>query len=623
MLLFRLGLAGIFVLALCAVLITQLYRLQIRQHGYYTAQSKDNRMQAQVVAPVRGLIYDRNGRLLAENLPSYSLVATPAQVPDLRDSLKRLSRLLNLKPSDIHRFRSRKAREPAFRSVLLLPDLSQIELARFEVNRQDFPGFDIQAGLTRHYPLGPVMAQVVGYVGRIDRQELSRVKAKAYRGTDYFGKTGVEHFYQALLHGGPGSRIEEVNAQGRDLRQIAYNAPHSGENLYLTLSTKLQKTAFDALGGESGAVVALAPRTGAILAMVSKPGFNPDWFVNGISEKKYQALLHNSRQPLFNRAIKGRYPPGSTVKPAIALTGLHTDGGKYIHPRYDPGWYQLANSTIVFHSWKQGGFGRVNLEKAIEVSDDIYFYDLAHDLGIDRIHGFLSKLGLGRPTGVDLSHEGSGVLPSRKWKRQTIGHGWYPGDTVNAGIGQGYMSVTPLQLALMVSRIAMRGKGARPHILYATQDPVTGKITRAPIHPLKPIKFENPHAWQRVVDGMKAAINNPHGTAHGISHGITYTAAGKTGTSEVGPPRPAKYAHTRQSQLPRRYRDDTLFIAFAPVEHPRIAVAVIVEHGGFGAAAAAPIARQVMDAYLGPGGVVKPLEKTADKPLTVAGRSVN
>lgn len=622
-LLFRLGIAGLFTLVLCGFLIGRLYYLQINQHGYYSTRSNDNRMRVQAVAPVRGLIYDRNGSLLAENLPSYSLVVTPDQVPDMQDTLARLSNLVHIDTSDIRRFKEREAGEPGFRAIPLRLNLNQKEVARFEVNRQDFPGVDIQAGLTRYYPLGAAAAHVVGYVGSITQRELSHVNADKYRGTDHFGKTGVERSYEKILHGTPGSRIVEVNAEGRDLRQLNYTQPDSGDNLFLTLDAQLQMTAVQAMGKQSGALVAINPQNGAILAMVSSPSFNPGLFVNGISEKNFKALNDNPRRPLFNRAIQGRYPPGSTIKPAMALTGLNTDGGKYIHPRFDPGWYKLPNSSHIYHCWKPSGFGHVDLHKAIEVSDDIYFYDLAHDLGIDRIHDFLSKFGLGRPTGVDLPNETTGILPSRTWKRRTQGHIWYPGDTLNTGIGQGYLSVTPLQLALMVSRIATRGKGARPHVLYATQDPVTGKITPAPIHPLPPIKLNNPADWERVISGMHAVINNPHGTGHEISYGLTYTAAGKTGTAQVGDGSHPGDSNTPQSELPRRFRDDALFIAFAPVQHPRIAVAVLVEHGGYGAAAAAPVARKVMDAWLGPDGLAPQPAQAANTSDAASLRSVN
>lgn len=615
-LIFRLVIAGVAVLVLFGLVVGRLYDLQIREHHYYSTASTNNRTRIRAVPPVRGLIYDRNGRLLAENEPSYSLVVTPDKVKNLSRTLKRLGRLIHLDSYDIKRFKKLDASEPGFRHIPLRLNLSAKEVDRFIVNRQLFPGVNIKAGLTRYYPLGAATAHVVGYVGSINQRELSHVNAKQYQGTDRYGKTGVEHSFQALLHGSPGKRTVEVNAQGRVLKRLGYKPPHSGENLYLTLDARLQKVAFKAMGKQSGAVVALKPRTGAILAMVSTPSFNPGLFVNGISEKNYLKLNNNPQRPLFDRAIQGEYPPGSTIKPVIALAGLNTDGGKYIHPRYDPGWYKLPGHSHIYHNWNPNGFGHVNLHKAIEMSDDVYFYSLAHDLGIDQIHDFLAKFGLGRPTGVRLPNESSGILPSRAWKRRTQGHVWYPGDTLNTGIGQGYLSVTPLQLAQMVSRIAMHGKGARPHILYAKQNPVTGKITQTPIHYLPPIKLHNPNDWNRVINAMHAVINNPHGTAHEIGYGLTFSAAGKTGTSQLGL---SADTNTPESQLPRRLRDDALFVCFAPVNHPKIAVAVLVEHGGYGAQAAAPIARKVMNAYLGPNGILHPTQQATQD----TGKSAN
>lgn len=603
--LFRLGIAGAFIVVLVGLVVGRLYYLQCARHKYYAAQSVADARRIEPVVPVRGLIFDRTGRLLAGNRPSYSLVITRDEVGNLDHTLARLRKLLPINASDLKRFRTRAADSPAFRAVPLLLQMSQKEVARFAVNRQRFPGVRIQAGLTRFYPLGPVAAHVVGYVGSITQRELSRVNASDYRGTERFGKTGVELGYQKLLHGAPGSRSIEVSPDGRKLRQVAYKPPRSGDDLYLTLDARLQQVAYKAMGKQAGAVVALDPQTGGILAMVSTPSFNPGLFVNGISEKDFRRLQDDPRRPLFDRAIDGQYPPGSTIKPVIALAGLNTDGGKYIHPRFDPGWYKLPGHARIYHNWNPRGFGHVNLHKAIELSDDVYFYSLAHDLGIDRIHAFLARFGLGRPTGVDLPGESSGILPSRAWKRRTQGRVWYPGDTLNTGIGQGYLSVTPLQLAQVAARIATRGRGTRPHILYAVRNPNTGKVTRAPVHRLRPILLRDRSSWRRVISGMRAVIANPRGTAHEIGRGLTFSAAGKTGTSQLSDAPQGKDATLSESKLPRHLRDDALFICFAPVRHPQIAVAVLVERGGYGAAAAAPVARKVMNAWLGPQGLYK------------------
>lgn len=613
--LLRLGIAASLVVVLLGVVVGRLYYLQCSRHRYYAGQSHADGRRIEPVSAVRGLIFDRTGRLLAGNRPSYSLVITPDETHNLQGTLARLHKLLPISASDLARFHARLSDVPAFRGVPLLLQMSPKEVARFAVNEQRFPGVHIRAGLTRYYPLGPAAAHVVGYVGSITRSELKHVDAVHYRGTEHFGKTGVELGYQKLLHGLPGVRAIEVAPDGRKLRQISSKPSRGGDDLYLTLDARLQQVAYQAMGRQSGAVVAMNPRTGAILAMVSTPSFNPGLFVNGIGEKAFRRLRANPRQPLFNRAIAGQYPPGSTIKPFMALAGLNYAGGRYIHPRFDPGWYKLPGHPKVYHNWNPHGFGHVDLHKAIELSDDVYFYSLAHDLGIDRIHAFLARFGLGRTTGVDLPGEHSGILPSRKWKRRARGQPWYPGDTLNAGIGQGYLSATPLQLAEAVSRIAMRGGGARPHILYAVRNPNTGKVTRMPIHHLPHIVDHGRHAWRRVISGMRAVIESPRGTAHQIAHGLSFPAAGKTGTSQLGAALPSDASNATESNLPRRLRDDALFICFAPVRHPKIAVAVLVEHGGYGAAAAAPVARKVINAWLGPDG----LASSYDKALTRTG----
>lgn len=629
LILWRIAIAGLFIVVIVGVVIARLYYLQIQRHGYYTTRSRHNRMQVQVIPPKRGLILDRNGQVLAENEPTYRLVVTPEQVKDMQKNLQRLSRLLDITPAEIRHFRERMKRERPFDAIPLKFNLSRKNTARFEVHRQEFPGVDIRAGLARYYPQGAATAHVVGYLGSISQAELSQVSPSVYRGTELYGKTGVELSHEKMLHGYPGSRIVEVNAEGRKLRQVKSTPPQSGRNLYLTLDTRLQKVAVNAMGDQNGAVVALNPNNGAILAMVSKPSYKPQLFVSGLSSKQYSALINNPQRPLFNRTLQGRYPPGSTIKPFIALAGLNTDGGKPIHSRYCPGWYKLPNSSLVFHGWQRGGHGWVDLHEAIEKSCDIYFYKLAHDLGIRHIHDFLARFGMGQKTGVDLPDEAKGVLPSPAWKRATQGASWYPGDTLNTGIGQGFVLVTPLQLATMTARLATRGHGARPHILKAWQDPATGKMTPVDIHPFPPIKLNSPKAWKRVIHGMRAAVNSPHGTAHQVGQHLSFKAAGKTGTAQVishsGPDRGV----TNQNDLPPRLRAQALFISFAPVEHPRIVVAVIVEHGGYGSVAAAPVARKVLNAWLGPDGIApKPAkvsradnsEKTAPTPQSHSNR---
>jgi len=593
----RVLVAALLLVAVSAVLGARLYYLQIVQRQYYDTRSNDNRMRVLPVAPVRGLIYGRNGVLLADNVASYRLDVVPEQVHHMNATLKRLSSIVPLSPEKIKDFKERVRNSARFDPVPLAYDLTPRQVARFEVNRQDFPGVDIHAGLSRDYPQGKTAAHVVGYVGGITARDLKRVDPSLYRGTSHIGKTGVEHSYEHVLHGTPGSKIVEANAEGRTLRRLQSDPSSPGENLYLTLDVHLQRVAEQALGDNAGAVVAIAPDTGDILAMVSKPSFNPQPFVDGISQAHYHALLHDTGNPLFDRAIRGQYPPGSTIKPFMALAGLGTDGGKNIHQRFCPGYYRLPHVSYVWHGWKRWGHGHVDLHKAIVQSCDIYFYDLAHDLGIQDIDHWLGRFGFGRPTGVDLPGEESGVLPSQKWKLAHLGKPWYPGDTLNAGIGQGYWLVTPLQLAHAVATLSRRGHGMKPHIVYAEQNPRTGKRRLIKPQPLPPVKL--PHQdWQRVLNAMQDVIKSPHGTAHRIDKGLTYTMAGKTGTAQVrGNSRDEGDTASNDKSIPKKYRNQALFIAFAPVDHPKIAIAVIVEHGGEGGAVAAPIARKVADAF--------------------------
>lgn len=593
----RVLVAAALLLAVGAGLGVRLYYLQITERGYYATRSHDNRMRVLPVAPVRGLIYSHNGVLLADNVASYRLDVVPEQVAHMDAMLQRLARIVPLTPRRIADFRRRVQRNPRFDPQPLVYDLTPRQVARFEVNRQDFPGVDIHAGLSRDYPQGAAAAHVVGYVGGITARDLRHVDASRYRGSSHIGKSGVERAYETLLHGLPGARQVEANAEGRTLRQMHTDPATPGKNLFLTLDMRLQRVAEQALGANTGAVVAIGPDSGDILALVSQPGFDPQPFVNGISERQYHALLGDPSNPLFNRAIRGQYPPGSTIKPFMAVAGLATDQGRDVHRRFCPGYYRLPHVSYVWHGWKRWGHGHVDLHKAIVQSCDIYFYDLAHDLGIADIDHWLARFGFGHPTGVDLPGEQSGVLPSQRWKLAHLGQPWYPGDTLNAGIGQGYWLVTPIQLAQAVATLARRGHGMRAHILYAVEDPASGQRRVIAPRPLPPIHLAAGD-WRRIFGAMQDVIRSPHGTAHRIAKGLSYTMAGKTGTAQVrGNSRDEGDSPDQDPRIPKKYRNQALFIAFAPVAHPRIAVAVIVEHGGEGGAVAAPVARRVTDAF--------------------------
>lgn len=594
----RAWLALIVILIMAGGLIARMFWLQIMNHDYYITRSDDNRMRVLTVPPVRGLIHDRNGVVLAENLPAYRLEVVPEQAQDIETTLETLATLVTLNEADIERFHERRKRTPKYMGVPLRLRLSEDELARFEVNRHLLPGVDVRAALSRHYPLGEAGSHVIGYVGSITEEEVKRLDPSRYQGTLSIGKVGVEKSHQDALHGKPGYKIIETNAKGRPLRELEYKRPLPGQNLHLTLDASLQVSAYNALHGVEGAVVALNPKTGGLLAMVSRPGFKPGLFVHGIDHASYKALNEDPNRPLYNRALQGQYPPGSTVKPMMALAGLQYGINTPSTSRYCPGYFRLGNAKRRYRCWKRHGHGSMNLLHAVMQSCDIYFYDLAVELGVDRIHDFASQFGLGKPTGIDLPREKSGVLPSKAWKKKYFNQVWYPGETVSVGIGQGYMTTTPMQLAQMTSNIARRGEVMRPHILKRMENIISGEEKLVePVMETR-IQLADPIYWQKAIDAMHAVVHHPRGTAKRISIDIDYEIAGKTGTSQVIALSQDDKVAPKNEELPKEARDHALFIAFAPVEDPEIVVAVLVEHGGSGSGAAAPVARKVLDAYL-------------------------
>lgn len=590
--------ASVILLILIGLLIARVVYLQVFQHRYYETRSQDNRMRVEVVPPVRGLIYDRSGMLLANNQPAYRLEIVPEQVKNLSDTIDRLSHILSITEADRKRFYNRKRQTPPFRGTPIRLNLSQREVARFEVNREQFPGVDIRAGLTRNYPMGKYAAHLVGYVGGITERDLRTVDTKRYRGSSHIGKAGVELSYESRLHGYPGSRVVETNASGRALRQLEMHPPKGGDSLYLTLDAKLQKAAFRALGDHDGAVVALDPDNGGILAMVSKPSYNPNLFVDGISQANYSRLLNDPHKPLYNRTLQGQYPPGSTVKPVMAIGALEAgviDPDKKV---WCPGYITLPGSNHRYRDWKRSGQGWINLTQALERSSDVYFYKLGMKLGIDNIHRYGNMFGLGQKTGVDLPRENGGIMPSRAWKHGHRHLPWYPGETLITVIGQGFMTTTPLQLALVASELADRGQAYRPHILRAWKDLETGQITQKKPDPLPPIELKDKRHWDIVINAMKGVVDSPHGTAHRyVGRNLKYPIAGKSGSAQVAGLSQTEVAPDLDS-IPYQLREHALFIAFAPIDNPKIAIAVLVEHGGGGSSVAGPIARQVIDAYL-------------------------
>lgn len=595
---FRRRLAFIAVVAglLGGALVSRLIWLQLIEASHYTALARGNRIRVLPIAPTRGLIYDRNGTILAQNVPTYELTLTPDQVPDLKDTLKRLAKLMGLSQEDLDNFSHLRKLKKPFQPVPLKTDLTQQELAHFAVNRQDFPGVDVHATLKRYYPTGTDAAAIVGYVGLLSARDLKRLNADEYRASAHVGKTGVEWQYETLLHGQVGYRQVEVNANGRVLRTVSTTPPVPGRSLYLTIDDRLQKAAFKALDGQPGAVVAIQPHTGAVLCLVSSPGFDPNRFVNGISTKAYQALLDKAHDPLVDRALRGRYAPGSTIKPFIGLAALNYGVITPSTTIFAGPSFTLPNYSHVYHNWDPYQHGMQTLTNAIVRSTDTFFYKLADELGIQHIHDFLHRFGFGVRPPIDLPGALAGINPSPAWKMKSRGKPWYRGETINIGIGQGYFQVTPLQLAWATATLANHGQRMRPHVLAATADRATGVREETVPQPMGKVTLPEPAYWNYVLHAMHEVIANPRGTAHRIASGLDYAMAGKTGTAQVTSVYHSDFAP--EQNIPWKLRDNALFIALAPVKDPTIAVAVVVEHGGGGATAAAPIARKVIDAWM-------------------------
>jgi penicillin-binding protein 2 len=592
---FRRALFALFAVFLGLLAVAgRLVYLQVLNHERFTLLADGNRIRVQPLPPTRGFIFDRNGVLLADNLASYHLEITREQVKDLNATLAELRQRIELTDADIERYRKLARRAPPYTGVPLRFRLTDEEIARLAIDLYRLPGVDIKADLTRRYPLGPLGVHAIGYVGRIDETEMSRLDPGQYSGGTHIGKTGVERSYEDVLRGRTGWREVETNADGRPLRVLSRTPPTPGQNLYLSIDIRLQAVAEKVLEGHNGAIVALDPRNGEILALASQPIYDPNPFVNGIDFASYRALNSSKDKPLLNRALRGMYPPGSTIKPLMALAGLEYGVVNRNSGVFCPGFYRLPGSSHRFHDWKRGGHGSVGMDRAIAQSCDVYFYNLALNLGIDRMHEFLDRFSMGRPTGVDLPGEKGALLPSDEWKRKVHKQPWFPGDSLSAGIGQGYFLATPLQLAHAVAVISQQGGNFKPRMLHATEHPGTRVKTVEAPRPLPPVTVKNPRFWDTVIAGMIHVVEG--GTAHKIGVGAKYRIAGKTGTAQVFTLGEGEKYNAKH--LAKHLLDHALFIAFAPVEDPRIAVAVIAEHGGGGSATAAPLARKVMDAWL-------------------------
>ncbi len=583
------------VIFLLLALAMRLIDLQVFNHRHFTTLSQDNRVKVLPLPPTRGLVFDRNGVILAQNLPTFSLEVTPERVQDMDKTLDELGKIVVIDESDRKRFDRLRRQGRRFDSIPIRVRLEEEEVARLAANRHLFPGVEIQAKLLRHYPMEDKTAHAVGYVGRINERELKQIDNSAYSGTSHIGKTGVEKSYESILHGKVGLQQVEVNALGRVIRVLQSSAPTPGQNLHLSLDAGLQHAAMAAFGDETGAAVAIEPITGAILALVSNPGFDPNLFVEGISSKDYNALQSSEAKPLFNRAIRGQYPPGSTVKPFIGLAGLESSTIGSSQKNYCPGFYQLPGHSHKYRDWRRGGHGSVAIEDAIIQSCDVYFYALAHQLGIDKLHDFLERFGFGSKSGADITGERPGLLPSREWKRRKRNAPWYPGETLITGIGQGYMLATPLQLAHATAILAGDGVKRPPRVVRMMADS-NGTMALPPNSVAQEtLKKVNPTHWETVIEAMTQVIEGQRGTARSI-RSDQFRIAGKTGTAQVFTVKQDE--EYDEEKIEKKMRDHALFVAFAPVEEPRIAVAVIVENGGHGGSVAAPIAKRIMDYYL-------------------------
>lgn len=593
----RLVVAAGFVGLLFLVLFARLFYLQVVQHDYYQLLAEQNRVNIVPVVPHRGVILDRNGVTLASNYAAYTLEITPSEVDDVQTVIDELSRLVEITPKDLRRFDKLREEEPDFSSIPIRTRLNDDEVARFAVNRHRIPGVKINARLFRHYPNAEVASHVVGYIGRMSEADFSELQkeglAHNYTKSDYIGKVGLEEYYEKELRGVTGYEHVETDANGHSIRTLRSILPVSGDNLLLALDARLQQIAEAAFGEYRGSLVAIEPETGGVLALVSRPGFDPNLFVEGIDPAHWAELNDSPDHPLNNRALQGVYPPGSTFKPFMALAGLELGKRTPTYSISDPGYFVLGGSGHVFRDWKAGGHGVVNMHKAIVQSCDTYFYGLAQDMGIDSIHQFISQFGLGRRSGIDISGEVAGLLPSREWKEQRFDQRWFVGDTISVGIGQGYNLVTPLQLANATAILANGGHVFRPHLVQHIQDAQTNELETIEPFPIAEVPLQ-----PRNLDQIRSAmvdVTRPGGTAAWAGSGAKYAFAGKTGTAQVIGLRGQKYD---EDKIHERHRDHALFVAFAPAEAPKIAVAVLVENGGHGSSTAAPIARKVIDYYL-------------------------
>ncbi len=591
----------VFLLGLLSlVLLARLSYLQLTQHGYYAGQALGNQVQGRKVAPRRGVILDRNGELIVANRAGFRLTLVPEQVDDLAGTLERLARSGILEAGNQPELIESSRRSQPFEAIPIRTRLTDDLVARFAVVRHQFAGVDIEGLLLREYPLGAAGAHGLGYVTAVSAEDKERLAPEQYSGLSHIGKTGVEGSYEDYLRGMPGSERVVTNAYGRTLSRTRELEPEPGADLLLAIDRNLQAEAYAAMDSRRGAVVAIDPNDGGVLALVSSPAFDPNDFVTGMDRGAFADLNRNADRPMFNRAVRGAYPPGSTIKPMLAFSALTSGHREADHTINCWGSFRLPGSRRVFRDWKREGHGAMNLHDAVAESCDVYFYRLARDINVEGLHDSLVQFGFGTPTGLDVAGEGAGIVPSRAWKRANFSdpaqQPWFPGDTVVAGIGQGYLTVTPLQLAQAVAQLAMRGRRYRPRLVEAIRDPASGNLVRMPPVQTGTLAPEAVEHWDTVVESMVAVVHGPRGTARATGAALDFRMAGKTGTSQVRAM--PQDDEEMPEEVEERFRDHSLFVAFAPVHDPVIAIAVIVENGGSGSGPAAEVASRLLETYL-------------------------
>ena len=583
------------------ILISNLYYLQITSFDKYQTRSNANRISVQTIPPNRGLIYDRNGIIIAENRPVYNLQVIVNKTENLEKNIVELQKLLTLTAQEIKKFYTQTRHTRSFKAIVIRQQLSDKEVAVFSVNQHKFKGFSIQANLKRFYPFADTFTHALGYIAKINSTDLQRIaeqgKSARYRGTDYIGKLGIEKYYEDVLHGQPGQRQVEVDSWGKVIRTLSFTPPVPGKDIILNLDVQLQLKAQQLLAGNRGSVVIMDAQTGGVLSLVSSPSYDPNLFVQGIGYSEYQALLQSKDRPLINRATQGRYPPASTIKPQMALLALNSDVITEDTEIYDPGWWIVPNSRGQrrFRDWKRWGHGIVDVHKAIAQSCDTFFYQTAYNVGIDRMSPFMEKFGFGNYSGLDIGEETKAIMPSREWKKSRFNEPWYDGDTISVGIGQGYWTVTPIQLTKATTILSRKGKVLEPQMLQSIISESNSLAVQQQTQPQETIQLKDEHYWEIVLDAMYAVTSKKSGTADKAFAGSTYSVAGKSGTAQVINMDEGEVYDA--DKISERHRDNAMFVAFAPFESPEVVATVVLENAGGGSSNAAPIVRALFDEH--------------------------